>query len=210
MEIRLGKYATKYSESDETWNTYYKNILIAATPKDLWEDEDIEFDSRQAGEALLYTTIELTGAISEVLDGEHEPFDKPVHDEFPDLKHQEHNMEKTDDGDVKDIESPSDKIQDNNLDIEPEEQAIIQNITELLEKLFEMKHQDTDEPDDELHDISMKIDAAIKEYTMFQGLKLERKLYKLSNKVRQALNNNLDCTAELEEAEKIIKALRNL
>ena len=208
MEIRLGKYTTKYSEKDEIWNTYYKNILIASTTKDLWESEDMEFDSRQAGEALLYTTIELTAAISEALDGEKPQFDKPVHDEFPDLKHQEHHMEKTDDGDVKNVESPSEKIHSNTVD--PEEQEIIQKITDLLEKLFEMKHQDTDEPDDELHDISMKIDAAIKEYTMFQGLKLERKLYKLSNKVRQALNNNLDCTTELEEAEKIIEALRNL
>lgn len=213
MEIRHGKYFTKYSEKNEIWNTYYKNTLIASTPRDLWEYEDIEFDSRQAGEALLYTTIELTAAISESVDKNSDKEDDDSLEDMhylPEPKKEETTLQKTDDGDVKDVETPSDKIQYNHSEVDPEEQELIKMITELLEKAFELQHSDTDEADDELHDVGIKIDAAVKEYTKVQGLKLERKLYNLLNKAKYQLNDNLDCTAELNEAEKIIEALRNL
>lgn len=190
MKITAGNYHTEFSTDENMWKTYHNQNLIAATTEDLWSNDNIRFASREAGEVLLYTTIEITAGLDTFLDS------KIVATEIS------ASMEKTDEGTVKNVETPSEKIEDE----EPlnEERLIMIKIEALLDEAVLSQHKGLN-----IKDKLAKIDLLQVEYNVIQKMALKSEMASLIRTAEFDLTSDKDCTAALNRVEEIVKALND-
>lgn len=188
INLVAGHYRTEFSP-DGMWKTYFKDNLIAATKETMWNNPLVPFESRQAGEMLLSQTIEITASLDNIIDAKHDE-----------------GMEKTDEGDVKDVPSPSDKIHQNDEANVPltEERLIMIKIQSLLHTA-ELNQGDGKD----VKALFAEIDTLHDKYKSLQKAALVKEYNSLMKQAEQALSNDMDCTAALDRIESIVKALTN-
>ena len=108
----------------------------------------------------------------------------------------EEGLEKTDDGMVQDIESPSDKIE------ESPEHIIIIKIQALIEEAAGLRACGVDNSK-----ILAELDTWNRYYKEAQLVSMEKELNSILIIANEKINNNIDCTTELKQAEHIAKVL---
>jgi len=174
MEIVAGNYRTIFA--DNMWKTYFKNNLISATNESMW-NYDSPFTSQRTGELLLQTTMEVTASLEPIMSA----------------------MEITDSGDVKDIPTPSEKIQDN----QPEETILILTIQAKLNDAFHIKKAGKD-----VSHIMKEVENLQNKYKQLQKQALLKEYDALMVQAELDLKNDIDCTILLNRAEDIMKYLK--
>jgi hypothetical protein len=106
-------------------------------------------------------------------------------------------LEKTDSGDVHDIETPAEKIADS-----PEHMITIK-IQGLIEDAATLRAAGVDNSM-----VLAELDAWNRYYKQAQIVSLKQELGQLLAVAEAQMINNIDCTAELEEAERIVEAIK--
>jgi hypothetical protein len=118
------------------------------------------------------------------------PNEFPAPEEQPDPEEQG-AMIKTDQGDVKDVETPSDKI-------ETPEKVITIKIQALIEEAAFLKSAGLDNSI-----VLSELDRWSNHYKNFKLIAMEKEFETLVAQAEQELANSIDCTATLEKAERI-------
>lgn len=190
MEITEGEYKIKFIEAENSWETYYNDKCIAKTTQEIWDkfitssnDGILKFNSKEAGQELLFTAIELTSSIVTSLQ-------------------KESSMIKDDDGHVVNELEPSDKIG------EPlnEKGQIVFEIAKTLEDL---KSLPKDCSPGVIEACNSYVSKLIFKYAQIEKTAYQKEFDTLKEIVASDLQNNLDCSQELERMETIAKILND-
>lgn len=187
MEIKEGNYLAKFIKAENTWEIHYNKNLVAITHENLWksehQDEHMEFSSRQAGESLLYTAIELTANFVEALN-------------------KESSMIKDDDGHVIDEEKPCEKLGEP-LD---ERGQLIFQINKTIEDLKKLPQNISSNIVASINEHIVKLTLR---YASLEKKAYEEEFDKLIISVQKDLKDGIDCLAGLQRLEDIKGILDN-
>ena len=191
MKLQSGSYRTEFSQ-DGTWNTYYKDNLIAVANENMWKNTDVEFSSKHAGELLLQTTMEITASLDNILILDHAP---------EVILEPELGMEKTTEGDTQDVESPSEKIHEEDVP-KSEENIIMIKIQSILDDAVLAQASGMD-----IKLLFQEIDEWKNRFNSLQASKLKNEYNTLLKRAEKDLSEDIDCTATLNRIEEIVKVL---
>ena len=195
MEIVQGNYRIKLVADLPVWRTYYNGRLVASTNKAMWTNDSIDFMSKEAGEALLYTAMDL-------LSGMEEAADKTA------VEDTEGSMVKTDDGLTKDVhpgETP--EHAETAPEVEPSAaKVIIIKLQNLIGEAASMKAAGKDTTA-----IYAELDQWLGRFKEARRIALELELDSLVVKADQELNEGIGHVADtFRSIEKVVKEINGL
>jgi len=194
LKIVLNEVKNEDDTTRAVWQAWLSDKLAGQVELSDWENSDVDFYSKQAGEILADQFKETLAIAAELED--------------------EASMEKTDDGVVKDIApSPIESVEPEaccgQCDVPPghdpcdetdSKKIIILHLNNLLDKAAALKL--TEKPYEHVY---KEIEAWLTNYESLVATANTVKINALMEKIASDLADGLDCTAELDEVESLLK-----